>query len=174
MVQCRWSDKQRLCLCLKVHRHFFNRGSKSRNKVAVGEPAAGSFFRSKQQQQQKKHKEESQKIIKITYFYFLELFSFFSSKQTFCCNETGAPFKLFCIVGQHLWVTVKSNARRFLEREDIFFSLETLRPVLGQRFQSLASRWYAVSTLPNTWVFANYKNTMMDAVLWIPDWWLKS
>ncbi len=27
----------------KVHRHFFNRGSKSRNKVAVGEPAAGSF-----------------------------------------------------------------------------------------------------------------------------------
>ena len=32
---------------MKVHRHFFNRGSKSRNKVAVGEPAAGSFFRSK-------------------------------------------------------------------------------------------------------------------------------
>ena len=28
---------------MKVHRHFFNRGSKSRNKVAVGEPAAGSF-----------------------------------------------------------------------------------------------------------------------------------
>jgi hypothetical protein len=28
---------------LKVHRYFFNRGSKSRNKVAVGEPAAGSF-----------------------------------------------------------------------------------------------------------------------------------
>jgi len=22
---------------------------------------------------------------------------------------------LFCIVGQHLWVTVKSNARRFLD-----------------------------------------------------------
>jgi len=33
-------------LCLwEVHRYFFNRGSKSRNKVAVGEPAAGSFFR---------------------------------------------------------------------------------------------------------------------------------
>ena len=31
--------------CLEVHRYFFNRGSKSRNKVAVGEPAAGSFFR---------------------------------------------------------------------------------------------------------------------------------
>lgn len=30
-------------VCLKVHRYFFNRGSKSRNKVAVGEPAAGSF-----------------------------------------------------------------------------------------------------------------------------------
>ncbi len=30
---------------VKVHRYFFNRGSKSRNKVAVGEPAAGSFFR---------------------------------------------------------------------------------------------------------------------------------
>lgn len=29
--------------CPKVHRYFFNRGSKSRNKVAVGEPAAGSF-----------------------------------------------------------------------------------------------------------------------------------
>ena len=28
---------------MKVHRYFFNRGSKSRNKVAVGEPAAGSF-----------------------------------------------------------------------------------------------------------------------------------
>ena len=173
MVQCRWSDKQRLCLCLKVHRHFFNRGSKSRNKVAVGEPAAGSFFRSKQKQQQQKNIRKNLKKIKITHIlFFADPFSsFFSSKQTFCCNETGAPFKLFCIVGQHLWVTVKSNARRFLER---FFSLETLRPVLGQRFQSLASRWYAVSTLPNTWVFANYKNTMMNAVLWIPDWWLKS
>jgi len=32
------------CICSKVHRHFFNRGSKSRNKVAVGEPAAGSFL----------------------------------------------------------------------------------------------------------------------------------
>lgn len=32
-------------VCWKVHRYFFNRGSKSRNKVAVGEPAAGSFFR---------------------------------------------------------------------------------------------------------------------------------
>ena len=32
------------CLtCPEVHRYFFNRGSKSRNKVAVGEPAAGSF-----------------------------------------------------------------------------------------------------------------------------------
>jgi hypothetical protein len=29
----------------EVHRYFFSRGSKSRNKVAVGEPAAGSFFR---------------------------------------------------------------------------------------------------------------------------------
>lgn len=29
--------------CEKVHRYLFNRGSKSRNKVAVGEPAAGSF-----------------------------------------------------------------------------------------------------------------------------------
>ena len=28
---------------MEVHRYFFNRGSKSRNKVAVGEPAAGSF-----------------------------------------------------------------------------------------------------------------------------------
>ena len=32
------------CICSEVHRHFFNRGSKSRNKVAVGEPAAGSFL----------------------------------------------------------------------------------------------------------------------------------
>jgi hypothetical protein len=31
--------------CPKVHRYFSNRGSKSRNKVAVGEPAAGSFYR---------------------------------------------------------------------------------------------------------------------------------
>lgn len=27
------------------NRYLINRGSKSRNKVAVGEPAAGSFFR---------------------------------------------------------------------------------------------------------------------------------
>lgn len=32
-----------LWFVVEVHRYFFNRGSKSRNKVAVGEPAAGSF-----------------------------------------------------------------------------------------------------------------------------------
>lgn len=37
----------RVFSCRKVHRYFFIRGSKSRNKVAVGEPAAGSFFRMK-------------------------------------------------------------------------------------------------------------------------------
>tara|TARA_B100002049_G_C16028080_1_gene353302 strand:+ start:758 stop:1018 length:261 start_codon:yes stop_codon:yes gene_type:complete len=70
----------------------------------------------------KKNIRKNLKKIKITHIlFFADPFSsFFSSKQTFCCNETGAPFKLFCIVGQHLWVTVKSNARRFLER---FFSL---------------------------------------------------
>jgi hypothetical protein len=45
MVQYRLSDWRRFYLCWKVNRYFFNRGSKSRNKVAVGEPAAGSFFR---------------------------------------------------------------------------------------------------------------------------------
>ena len=41
---CNTGDRMDGCLtCPEVHRYFFNRGSKSRNKVAVGEPAAGSF-----------------------------------------------------------------------------------------------------------------------------------
>jgi hypothetical protein len=39
---------------LKVHRYFFNRGSKSRNKVAVGEPAAGSFSDDQKNKKQNK------------------------------------------------------------------------------------------------------------------------
>jgi hypothetical protein len=31
------------CACAKFDRYFAARGSKSRNKVAVGEPAAGSI-----------------------------------------------------------------------------------------------------------------------------------
>lgn len=42
MVQCRRLDLKPLGLWEDI-RHFINRGSKSRNKVAVGEPAAGSF-----------------------------------------------------------------------------------------------------------------------------------
>lgn len=34
-----------LASCREDNRYLINRGSKSRNKVAVGEPAAGSFFR---------------------------------------------------------------------------------------------------------------------------------
>lgn len=34
-----------LALCREDNRYLIIRGSKSRNKVAVGEPAAGSFFR---------------------------------------------------------------------------------------------------------------------------------
>lgn len=34
-----------LALRREDNRYLINRGSKSRNKVAVGEPAAGSFFR---------------------------------------------------------------------------------------------------------------------------------
>jgi hypothetical protein len=45
---------------LKVHRYFFNRGSKSRNKVAVGEPAAGSFS-----DDQKKNKKTPSQIISL-------------------------------------------------------------------------------------------------------------
>lgn len=48
MVQYRWSDRWMFIIRPKVHRYFFNRGSKSRNKVAVGEPAAGSFSESQQ------------------------------------------------------------------------------------------------------------------------------
>jgi hypothetical protein len=57
---------------LEVHRHFFNRGSKSRNKVAVGEPAAGSFFRSIKYQ-----KNIQKKLIfftKKTFTFFLACF----------------------------------------------------------------------------------------------------
>lgn len=50
-----------LAPCREDNRYLIIRGSKSRNKVAVGEPAAGSFFRCLQKYLKNKNPEEAKK-----------------------------------------------------------------------------------------------------------------
>lgn len=62
-----------LAPCREDNRYLIIRGSKSRNKVAVGEPAAGSFFRCLQKYLKKTPRRQKKQQLALLLLAFLTL-----------------------------------------------------------------------------------------------------